>query len=107
MAKKIRDIAVKTGEYTDNNGQTKGRWQNVGALMKGDDGGEFIILERWFNPAGIPDPQGRGSTLLSCFPLRENGGTGAPANTGGQPQPQPQPQGGNGFDGMDDDIPFS
>ena len=67
MTRKTHDIAVKTGEYTNSNGETKGRWQNVGALMEASDGGTFIILERWFNPAGIANPDNRGSVMLSCF----------------------------------------
>ena len=71
-AKKIRDIAVKTGEYQDRtSGETKGRYQNVGALMKNDDGSVFILLARWFNPAGINSD--RDQILLSCFDLREQG----------------------------------
>lgn len=71
MPQKIRDIAVKTGSYKDGQGNEKGRWQNVGALMKADDGGEFIILQRWFSPAGVPNPDGRESVVLSCFPLKD------------------------------------
>lgn len=116
-AQKIRDIAVKTGEYTDRSGQTKGRWQNVGSLMKGDDGNEFIILNRWFNPAGIPNPDGRDSVLLSCFQLRDDGpgqqggggGYGGPMQQ--PPQQQDQRQGQPGYGGgaqepIDDEIPF-
>lgn len=103
MAKKIRDIAVKTGEYTDNQGNTKGRWLNVGSLMKGDDGGEFIVMNRWFNPSGVPNPDHRDSVLLSCFPLRDQQGGGqAPAPAQPAPAPQPQPA----ADGFDSDIPF-
>ena len=98
-AKKIKDIAVKTGEYTDRNGNTKGRWQNVGALMKNDDGGVFIILERWFNPAGAPDPNGKGSVLLSCFDLRDDNGQ---QQGGGQSRQS----GGGSAAGIDDEIPF-
>ena len=85
MAQKIRDVAVKTGTYTDAQGQQKGRWQNVGALIKGNDGGEFVILQRWFNPAGVANPDGRESVILSCF---------RPDQGGQQPQQQPaqQPQ---------------
>lgn len=90
-AKKIRDLAVKTGEYTDAQGNTKGRYQNVGSLMKTDDGGEFVILNRWFNPAGVPNPDNRDSVLVSCFKPRENG----------PPQPAPAPAG-----DFDDAIPF-
>ncbi len=119
MAKKIRDIAVKTGEYQDSQGQTKGRWQNVGALMKGDDGGEFIILHRWFTPAGVPNPQDKDSVLLSCFKMdnqgqqggQPQGQHGAPQQPAPQPQGQPTPQGqpGPGAPGgsdFDDEIPF-
>ncbi len=104
-ARKIKDVAVKTGEYEDrNSGQTKGRYHNVGALMKNDDGSVFIIIERWFNPAGIPDPQGRGSVLLSCFDLQDKndgakgGGQSSGGNGGGQQQ-KSQKQ-------LDDEIPF-
>ena len=91
-AKKIRDLAVKTGEYTDAQGNTKGRYQNVGSLMKTDDGGEFVILNRWFNPAGVPNPDSRDSVLVSCFKPRENNA---------QQQPAPAPAG-----DFDDSIPF-
>jgi len=102
MAKKIRDIAVKTGEYTDGQGQVKGRWLNVGSLMKGDDGGEFVILNRWFNPAGVPNPEARDSLLLSCFPLKDQQGQSAPAPA---PAPSPAPAAPPN-DGFDSDIPF-
>lgn len=102
MAQKIRDIVVSTGTY-QKDGQTKNRYQNVGVMMKNDDGGEFIILHRWFNPAGIPNPNNKDSVLLSCF--RPNGGQSS--GNSGQPQGQPAadaPTG--GFDDFDDDIPF-
>lgn len=71
--KKLYDLAVKTGSYTNLEGQEKGRWLNVGALMQGDDGGKFIMLQKTFNPAGVPDLSGRGgeSVLLSMFPPKE------------------------------------
>lgn len=124
MPQKLRDIAVKTGEYMDRqSGQTKGRWQNVGALMKGDDGNEFIILHRWFNPAGVPNPDNRDSVLMSCFrPDRQQGGQQAPPQHQGQygappaqgapqgqqapPQGHPGPGAPAGSD-FDDEIPFA
>jgi len=128
MSQKLRDIAVKTGEYQDRtSGQMKGRWQNVGALMKGDDGNEFIILHRWFNPAGVPNPDNRDSVLMSCFKPDRQGQQGgqsqAPQNTAPPAQSQarqaPPPQQGapnqgqnygapdpGSFDDFDDEIPF-
>lgn len=100
-ARKIKDIAVKTGEYTDrNSGQTKGRYQNVGALMKNDDGSVFILLNRWFNPAGIPSD--RDTVLLSCFDLRDNNNSGGGQSDGGS-----SGGGGGGSQAdIDDQIPF-
>lgn len=66
-SRKLYDLAVKTGEYTDSQGQQKGRWQNVGAVMSSDNGGQFVMLAKWFNPAGIVDSKGGESILLSCF----------------------------------------
>lgn len=96
--KKLYDLAVKTGEYQDNQGQKKGRWQNVGAVMQGDDGNKFIMLARWFSPAGVPDLSGKGgeSILLSMFAPKEQGHAPAPAPA---QRPAPAPM-------ADDDIPF-
>lgn len=84
-AQKIMDIVAKTGEYQDQAGMTKGRYQNVGSLMQGDDGRQFIIMERWFSPAGLPNPQQRSSVILSLF--EPNGGQQAQ-----QPPRQQAPQ---------------
>lgn len=100
-AKKIRDIAVKTGSYQDQStGETKGRYQNVGAVMKNEDGSIFIMLARWFNPAGIPSD--RDTILLSCFELRDqqeqSGGGRQNSNGRASVQRQSQPD--------DNDTPF-
>ena len=107
-ARKIYDLAVKVSEYQDNQGNKKGRWQNVGAVMQGDDGGKFIMLAKWFNPAGVPDFSGRGgeSLLLSMFePKDQNGQQGG--GGGHQQQRQaPPPQQRAPQNQYDDDIPF-
>lgn len=73
-ARKIKDLAVKVSEYIDKTGAKKGRWQNVGAVMQGDDGNNFIMLARWFNPAGVQDLSGKGgeSLLLSMFDPKDD-----------------------------------
>lgn len=106
VATKLYDLAVKVGEYTDRSGQKKGRWQNVGAVMQGDDGNKFVMLARWFSPAGVPDLSGRGgeSTLLSMFEPRDQAQQGghkaAPAQSGALPAERSQ------LSAYDDDIPF-
>jgi len=100
MATKLYDLAVKTGEYRDSSGATKGRWQNVGAVMKGDDGGQFIMLAAWFNPAGITRKDGSESILVSCFEPRQQDGS-PPARAAAPAPRQNQPT-----SSVTDDIPF-
>lgn len=109
---KLRDIVVKVGEYTDRNtGTTKGRFENVGALMESDNNGEksmFIMLKRTFNPAGVPGQDARDSLLLSCYipqDQREQKGDGGGQSRGNDNQSQGGGQSQQRND-MDDEIPF-
>lgn len=112
-SRKIRDVVVKVGEYTDRNtGETKGRFENVGALMQNDDdsGSLFIMLKRTFNPAGVPNQDGRESILLSCY-VPNNQREGQRQGGGNQQQRQQSyaDQRGGSYDSsrnIDDDIPF-
>ena len=72
MAKKY-DLVVKTGEYTDRDGQTKGRFKNVGVIMDGQNG-PYILLDRTFNPAGVPGQENRESIIISMYEPRAEGG---------------------------------
>mgnify|MGYP000739297464 CR=1 FL=1 len=90
---KIFDLAVVVGEYTDRNGQPKKRYQNVGAVMQGQNGGQYLLLDRHFNPAGIPNPENRGNVIVSCFEPRQQGQQPPPQQGYGQ---QPPPQQGYG-----------
>ena len=86
-------LAVKTGSYQAG-GETKNRYQNVGAVMEGDNG-MFVVLNRHFNPAGVPFKEGSDQILVSCF---------EPKARDGQPAPQrPQQPAG---DDAGDDVPF-
>jgi hypothetical protein len=99
-SRKLYDLAVKTGEYTDSQGQQKGRWQNVGAVMTSDNGGQFVMLAKWFNPAGVADAKGGESILLSCFEPNK-----AVAQQQSAPAPRQAPAPAPTFDASDD-IPF-
>ena len=99
-SKKIKDLAVKTGSYVNAQGETKGRYKNVGSLMKSDDGSVFILMDTTFNPAGVPNPDTRDNVLISVFDLREQGD--APAQRPAQQQRQAAPQ----QDFNDSDVPF-
>lgn len=100
MASKLFDLKVKTGEYTNNAGEKKGRYITVGRIMQADDGKEYIMLDKTFNPAGVPDLSGRGgdSILISKFEPYQNDG-GARQASAAAPAPAGKPL-------NDDDIPF-
>lgn len=100
MAKKY-DLVVKTGEYTDREGNTKARFRNVGVVMDGQNG-PYILLDRTFNPAGVPGQDGRESIIVSMYEPRDNAGD--------QQQGRSQQGAGNkrssAREDLADDIPF-
>ena len=113
VSRKIRDVVVKVGEYTDRNtGETKGRFENVGALMQNDDeaGSFFIMLKRTFNPAGVPKQDDRESILLSCYvPKDQREQNGTTSQSAGRQQSYGEASGGSYSRDLDDDqdsIPF-
>jgi hypothetical protein len=96
MAKKY-DLVVKVGEYTDGQGQTKGRFKNVGVMMDGDKG-PYLLLDRTFNPAGVGGNDGRESIIVSLY---------EPKDGGGQQQGYAAKSGGYKASDLDgDDVPF-
>lgn len=98
MGKKY-DLVVKVGEYTDGQGQTKGRFKNVGVVMDGQNG-PYILLDRTFNPAGVGGNDGRESIIISMY---------EPKQEGGQPTQQRAPapsQQRSSLPPLDDDVPF-
>lgn len=107
MAHKTHDIVAKVGEYTDRQGNTKARYENVGALMQGDNG-PFIMMKRTFNLAGLPQ-DGRDNALLSCFEPRDDQQQGNRQQSARQASYDAQrPSGGRGYsDGIDEsEVPF-
>lgn len=79
-ARRVYDLAVVVGSYTDRTGQQKNRYQNIGVVMQKDDGGKFILMDRSFNPSGVPFDASKGNTILvSMFEPRQDG----QAQTGG------------------------
>ncbi len=80
MAQKLYDVTVKTGEYTNSQGENKGRYENIGTMMQGDNG-PFLIMKRTFNPAGVPNPGNKDSVICSCFePQQQNNNQGMQHN---------------------------
>lgn len=73
MTKKLYDLAVRVGEYTNHNGETKGKYLNIGTVLQKDGGGKFMLLNRTFNPAGVINLDNKDSVIISMFkPKSEN-----------------------------------
>lgn len=70
MIKKY-DIVATVGTY-QKNGETKSRFKSVGAMME-KDGKPFLLLDRTFNLAGLPNPQGKDTVLLSLYEPKDKG----------------------------------
>ena len=98
MAKRKFDLAVKTGSYVDNTGATKNRYQNIGVVMQGDDGGHYMLLDPLINLAAVPRDQGKDRVMVSMFEPREDGQ--APRQAAAPQRQAPRPA------IPEDDIPF-
>lgn len=97
--RKTHDLLVKTGSYTNNQGEQKNRYENIGSMMEGDNG-PFIIMKRTFNPAGVINPENKDSLIVSCFEPNNQQGGGQQQRA---PQQSQQPAPAQDFN---DDIPF-
>jgi hypothetical protein len=72
------NMSVKVGSYTDREGREKNKWQNVGVVLEGQYG-PYILLNRYFNPAGVPCDPTKDVIPISLFKPDGNGGRGAVA----------------------------
>jgi hypothetical protein len=70
MNTKGYNCAVKVGSYTDSKTkEVKNKYVNVGAVFKDEKGNAYMLMNKTFNPAGVPDPENRESILISFFPV--------------------------------------
>jgi hypothetical protein len=75
--RKIYDAVVVTGSYVGSDGQEKKKYTNVGVVLQSDQGGPFLLLDRAFNPAGVPYDAARGNQIMvSMFEPRQEGQQG-------------------------------
>ena len=87
---KIKDITAIVGEY-QKDGATKKIYRNVGELHQKDDGSQFILLDKIFNPAALAIA-GKDKIVLNLYEPKQKENS-----TSGQNKP---------VDDMNDDIPF-
>lgn len=115
MATKVlKELAVVVSTYEDrNSGQTKNRYKNIGVMMEStNDRGEvntFLMLDRSFNPAGVPFKPNSDKIMISMFDPKPR--DGQQQQSSGQ-QSSGQQGGGQSYGGYasdsvsDDEIPF-
>lgn len=65
--KKVYDMVVKIDTYTDQNGDEKGRYQNIGVMLEGPNG-PYLLMDKTFNPAGVAGDDRR--VLISLYEER-------------------------------------
>lgn len=110
MAKKL---SAKIGEYTNQQGETKGRYVSLGVVMSSNNG-SYVLLDPTVSLSGIlacqntmaatKGEQQRDRVMVSVFDEQENQQPQRnQQNYGQQPQRQPAPPA-NDFD--DQSIPF-
>lgn len=73
MSKRKYDIAVKAGEKPDG----KAIWKNIGVMMEGERG-PFLLIDRTFNPAGVPAKSPMESSIICSLFEPKDGDTRAP-----------------------------
>jgi len=84
---KLYDLVVTTGSYLDNSGTSKNRYQNMGALMQNKEGGKYILINKTFNPAGVPSVPEKDSIAVSLYKPETKPAAKPPA-----PEPEPEPE---------------
>ena len=100
-----KKISVKIEEFTNREGQTKGKWLEVGVILS-NDRGEYAILAPSVNLAGVLQRQnalnrkhGREVRDMVSASIFENDRQPAAAQRATPPPSDPSPA-------ADDDIPF-
>ena len=104
---KLYDLAVKTGSFTNTAGEEKNRYTNIGVVME-KDGKQYMMLNRHFNPAGVPHRDGSDTIMVSMFEPRDDNNS-QPQQQQRQQQPQRQQQSRNNYQSSqqyDDVVPF-
>ena len=91
-------IKVKVGSYVKD-GETKGKYQTVGRVLEDSDGEDMILLDRTFNPAGVPTD--RESIILNFWDAEKK-----EDSQEAQPQASRRPAPIRRTPDLDDEIPF-
>ena len=69
--KKLYELAVRSGSYTDKDGNEKSSWLNVGSIWENNDDNQFMLLRATSNPAAIERKNGPDCITVSIFEARD------------------------------------
>lgn len=103
---KLYDLAVVVGSYTNRNGDEKKRWKNIGSVLETKDGGKVILIDRIFNPAGVPVEDGRDQIMISMFKPKDGETEQSAPRSESAPAQNKAARSPGSFDDFHDDIPF-
>lgn len=79
------NITVKTGSYTDKEGNTKGKYKTVGQVMEKDDNSKFLLIDPHFNFAAVKREEGREMVICSLMePKKDEAKQASNTNEGNQ-----------------------
>ena len=65
--KKLYELVVCSGSYTDKDGNEKSSWLNVGSIWENNDDNQFMLLRVTFNPAAIERKNGSDCITVAMF----------------------------------------
>jgi len=99
---KAYDLVVKTGSYTNRDGEVKNSYKNIGVVQQSDKG-MYILLDRTFNPAGVPNPENKDMVMVSMFEPKDDNASGADQKKTTSTKAQQRT---SVPDDLDDEIPF-
>jgi hypothetical protein len=69
--RKTHDLAVKVGTYENSEGETKGRYENCGMILKDEEGRKMLMVNPRFNFAGVDRDEGRDLVIVSMFETKQ------------------------------------
>lgn len=64
------DLACKVGTY-EKNGETKGKYKNVGLILENEEGKKMVMIDPTFNFAAVRREDGKDMIMVSMFEPKE------------------------------------
>lgn len=102
--KRTHNLCVKTGTFTDRDGNEKSRYERIGHIMRGPkDDDRMICIKRTFNPAGLPHD---GYDTITLVAFEESDREERRETAGRARQEKRERATGSNDQDFDDGIPF-